>query len=107
MDTYDGPIIRGPTTAEERRAIQTDITGGGKLVNPKSIALSSARARFNLDNTFNVIYLYTETDKELFNLIRKYTDTTYETLDVIEPNQYAIKLDKISYKVNTGQVLDV
>ena len=107
LDSYDGPIVRGPTTAEERRNIQTIIAAGGKLINPKSIALSSARARFNVDNTFNVSYLYTETDKELFHLIVKYTDTTYETLDLTATNQYTIKLDTVSYKVNTGQVLNV
>jgi hypothetical protein len=107
LDSYDGPIIRGTTTAEERRGIQTAITTGGKLINPKAIALSSARARFNADNTFNVSYLYTEEDKELFHLIIKYTDTTYESIDPTATNQFAIKLDSVSYKVNTGQILSV
>lgn len=107
LDSYDGPIIRGTTTAEERRAIQTIITTGGKLINPKAIALSAARARFNIDNTFNVSYLYTEDDKELFHLIIKYTDTTYESIDSTATNQFAIKLDSTSYKVNTGQILSV
>lgn len=107
LDSYDGPIIRGATTSTERQAIQTDIATGGKLINPKAISLSAARARFNLDTTYNVSYLYTEDNKELFHLIIKYTNANYTTIDNTATKQYAIKLDPVSYKVNTGQIITI
>lgn len=104
IPSFAGSISTGATDVSERVAIQAAITGGGKLTDPKAIAVSSARARFNLDNTHNVMYLYTESGKEYFVSIVKYTDATYGTEDPNATNTYSIRLDRLTYKVFSGTV---
>lgn len=103
--SYTGTVTTGPTTSQERVSIQTSIGAGGKIVNPREIALIAARARFDLDTTYNVEYLYTEANKDLFVLVRKYTNTQYTTADTTTDNKFGIKLDSDSFRVTTGVVL--
>jgi len=102
LDSFTGTVAEGPTTQTERQAIQTSILSGGKITNPKEIALVAARARYSLDNTYNVKYMYTQPDKVLFHLMVQYTDATYETEDTNATNQYVIKLDPVTYEVTSG-----
>lgn len=104
IPSFGGTVDSGATDAAERVAIQSAITAGGKFTDPKVIATSAARARFNLDNTHNVEYLYTESGKEYFVSIVKYTDTTYSVLDSNAVNKYSIRLDRLSYKVFSGTI---
>jgi len=107
LDSFTGTVLNGPTDAAERVALQSLITGGGKLTNPRAIALSAARARFALNPTFNVTYLYTEENKDLFILLNKYTDTTYQTIDTSFTEQFAVNLNPVSYVVTSGLKFDV
>jgi hypothetical protein len=105
LDSFTGTVINGPTTASERQAIQNSIASGGKITNPKTIALVAARARWSLDNTFNVKYLYTVPTKDFFVRIVQYTNSsTYNTESATATNQYAIKLDRTTYQVTSGLV---
>lgn len=105
VTSFTGDVTSGPTTAQIRQGIQTDITGGGRLVDPAAIALVAARALHNLDNTYNVQYVYTEVGKDLFVLVAKYQTTSYTTLDATATNRYGIKLDPSSFRVTTGVIL--
>ena len=107
LDSFTGTVLNGPTDQSERLDLQNLLTGGGKLTNPKAIALSAGRARFSLNNTFNVTYLYTESGKDLFVLIDKYTDTTYQTVDTSSTNQFVINLDPVNYTVTSGIALTI
>ena len=105
IPSYTGDVTNGATTAEERRDLQTIITTGGQIINAKAIGLIAARAEYNLDNTHNVQYLYTEQGKELFVMVVKYTDSLYNTEDDTAPNRFGIYLDPISYRTSGGVVL--
>jgi len=105
IPSFTGTVTSGPTTASERVSLQSSITGGGKLIDPKAIALVAARARFNLDNTHNVQYLYTESGKDIFVLVTKYLTTQYTTIDTSADSRYGIKLDADSFRVTTGVTL--
>lgn len=105
LDSFTGSVVEGPTTQTEREAIQTSILSGGKITNPKEIALVAARARFSLDNTYNVQYMYTQPGKVLFHLMVQYTDATYATEDTNATNQYVIKLDPVTYEVTSGLIV--
>ena len=48
LDSYTGTGLNGPTDAVERVDLQNLVAGGGKLTNPRAIALSAARARFSI-----------------------------------------------------------
>lgn len=105
LDSFSDDVVSGPTTSSERAAIQSEITGGGKIINPKAIALSAARARFALDTTYNVSFAFTEVGKELFMMIEKYESTSYQTLDSSATNKFALRLNRNSYKVTGGITL--
>ena len=105
IPSYTGTVTSGPTDAETRRGIQTTLTNGGQIIDPYAIALSTARAEYNLDTTYNVEYLYTETNKALFVMIIKYTDTLYENVDNTATARYGITLDPITYRTAGGTTL--
>ncbi len=104
IPSYTGVVTNGPTTPEERRELQTIITTGGQIINAKAIALIAGRGEFNLDNTYNVQYLYTEPGKALFVVLVQYTDTLYNT-EVDSAQRYGITLDPVSYRTAGGTVL--
>ena len=106
IPSFTGTVTNGATDAAERQSIQSIITTGGQIIEPKANALISARALYNLDNFWNVQYLYTEQNKSLFVMVIRYTDdTTYELEDANAPNRYGIKLDPVSYRTTGGTVL--
>jgi hypothetical protein len=105
IPSFSGNITNGETDAVERVSIQNIITTGGRITEPKALALSSGRAEFNLDNTWNVQYLYTEQNASLFVMILKYTDTSYSTIDSMSTNRFGITLDPVSYRTTNGTVL--
>ncbi len=105
IPSYTGDVTNGATDATERQALQTLITAGGQIINAKAIGLIVARGEYNLDNTYNVQYLYTEQGKGLFVMVVKYTDNLYTTEDDSATNRYGITLDPISYRTAGGTVL--
>jgi len=105
IPSYTGTVTSGPTTTTDRQNIQNAITAGGKLIDPNAIALTVARAEYDLDNTYNVEYLYTETNKQLFVMIIKYTDSLYATVDNTADARYGITLDPTTFRTVGGTTL--
>ena len=77
------------------------------MIDHKAIALTAARARWGIDNTWNVTYVYYQVDQEIFVLIDKYTDETYATIDSSAGQQYAVKLDPARYTVTGGLIINL
>ena len=108
LDEYTADFENiGSTTEDQRVAIQATLAGGGKIIDPKAIALSAARTRWGLDNTWNVDYVYYQIDQELFVMITKYEDETYATPDSAAEQQYAVKLDPARYTVTGGLIINL
>lgn len=105
IPSYTGTVTHGPTDASTRQTIQNTITAGGQIIDPYAIGLSVARAEYNLDNTYNVQYLYTETNKALFVMVVKYTDNLYSTVDTTADARYGITLNPVSYQTAGGTTL--
>ena len=102
---YTSTVTNGPTDATIRQAIQNTILAGGQIIDPYAIGLNVARAEYNLDNTHNVEYLYTEPNKALFVMVIKYTDNLYSTVDTTADARHGISLDPISYRTAGGTTL--
>lgn len=108
LDSYTADFENiGETNIAQRLAIQATILAGGKMIDPKAIALTAARARWGIDNTWNVTYVYYQVDQEIFVLIDKYTDETYTTIDSSAGQQYAVKLDPARYTVTGGLIINL
>jgi hypothetical protein len=105
IPSYTDTVTNGPTDATTRQAIQNTLTAGGQIIDPSVIGLSVARSEYNLDNTFNVQYLYTEPNKVLFVMVIKYTDNLYSTVDTTANARFGISLDPISYRTAGGTTL--
>lgn len=105
VQTFSGDVTNGPTDTAERIDIQNTITGGGQIINAKAIGLIAARGEFNLDNTWNVQYLYAEDGKELFVMVVKYTDALYANEDDTATNRFGMYLDPITYQTSGGVIL--
>jgi len=105
IPSYTGAVTNGPTDASTRQNIQSTLTAGGQIIDPYAIGLSVARAEYNLDDTYNVQYLYTEPNKALFVMVIKYTDNLYSTADTTADARYGITLDPVSYKTAGGTTL--
>jgi hypothetical protein len=105
IPSYTSTVTNGPTDASTRQSIQNTLLAGGQIIDPSVIGLSVARAEYNLDNTHNVQYLYTEPNKVLFVMVIKYTDNLYSTVDTTADARYGISLDPISYRTAGGTTL--
>jgi hypothetical protein len=105
IPSYTDTVTNGPTDATRRQDIQNTILAGGQIIDPAVIGLNVARAEYNLDNTYNVEYLYTEPNKVLFVMVIKYTTDLYETIDTTATARYGISLDPISYRTAGGTTL--
>lgn len=105
IPSYTGVVTNGPTDASTRQNIQSTITAGGQIIDPYAIGLTVARAEYNLDDTHNVEYLYTEPNKALFVMVIKYTDNLYATVDTTADARYGITLDPVSYRTAGGTTL--
>jgi len=103
LDSYDADFVNtGYTTEEVRDEIQSIITAGGHIVDPKAIALSAARALWGLDNTWNIYYGYIQEHQGLFFYIQKYLTDSYQEIDAGAERRYTIKLDPQRYTVVGG-----
>lgn len=108
LDTYTSEFRNiGPTTVDIRLEVQATIVAGGRIIDPKAIALSAARARWALDTTWNIEYVYTQENQELFFMLRKYNTEDYDTVDLTAEQQYAIKLDPVRYTVSGGLTINL
>jgi hypothetical protein len=105
IPSYTGTVTNGPTDATTRQTIQNTLLAGGQIIDPYAIGLSVARAEYGLDNTYNVEYIYTETNKALFVMVIKYTDNLYSTVDTTADARYGITLDPVSYRTAGGTTL--
>jgi len=105
IPSYTGVVTNGPTDASTRQNIQSTLTAGGQIIDPYVIGLSVARAEYNLDDTYNVEYLYTEPNKALFVMVIKYTDNLYSTVDTTADARHGITLDPVSYRTAGGTTL--
>ena len=92
----------GNTTAEQRVAANDAVESGDILVDPVSISLSLARQRFDLDDRWNVTFIYNEPDQDIVAQVERYTDTTYETLDIFTVTQHIVTIDNVSFKLASG-----
>ena len=67
LDEYTADFENiGYTTEAQRQAIQATLVAGGKIIDPKAIALTAARSRWGIDNTWNITYVYYQVDQEIF-----------------------------------------
>jgi len=105
IPSYTGVVTNGPTDSSTRLNIQSTLTAGGQIIDPYAIGLSVARAEYNLDDTYNIEYLYTEPNKALFVMVIKYTDNLYSTVDTTADARYGITLDPVSYRTAGGTTL--
>ncbi len=107
MNSFTGTVIADGFTTQAVRVIIKDNVNNfidgtiDKLIDSRDIALWNTRQRYGLDDTFNVTYIFTETDNDLVFQIEKYV-SSMENLDVSDPNIYIITLDPADYKVTSG-----
>ncbi len=103
--SYDGDPVDGAlTTTEIRTDLNTTVEAGGKLIEPKAIALDYARNSYSLDNSWNVTYLYTKENNDLFTLVEKYLDG-YADLNLSDDRQFFVSMDPVSYEISGGALL--
>lgn len=103
MNSSDGTTKQGgKTTDAERIAADTDVKSGNKLIDPVSISLKLARERFDLDDFWNVTYIYNEPDQNIVAIVERYTSTTYTTLDPLTTTQNVVTMDATTYKLASG-----
>ncbi len=108
LDTYTSDFRNiGLTSVDVRLEVQATIVAGGRIVDPKAIALTAARARWGLDNTWNIEYVYTQENQELFFMLQKYLSEDYDIIDTAATTQYAIKLDPVRYTVSGGLTINL
>lgn len=106
MNSFTGSVTDGGlTTTDERTAIQTavdySIDNDTTLYNPKEIAVKVARETYNLDNTFNLTYIFTEVNNDLIFLVEKYLADNSD-LDLSDDSTYTISLDPATYVLTSG-----
>ena len=92
----------GRTTADERVAAQAAVESGDKLIDPVHVSLKLARDRFDLDDLWNVSYIYNEPSQDIVALVERYTDTTYATLDPLTLTQNVVTIDATTYELASG-----
>ncbi len=103
--SYDGTPTEGALTTQAiRTALNDEVVAGGKFTDPKAIALSYARGTYSLDISWNVTYLYTKENNDLFVLVEKYL-SDYSDLDLSDDRQYFLSLDPVSYELTGGALL--
>jgi len=98
------PVEGSLTTQDIRTELNTVVEAGGKLIDPKALALEYSRTTYTLDNLWNVTYLYTKEDNDLFVLVEKYL-ADYSALDLSDDRQFFVSLDPVSYEVTGGALL--
>lgn len=76
-----------------------------KVIDPRAIALKTARERYILDSTWNVSKFYTEAGSDLVFIIEKYRNTTYLERDTSATHYHVIKLNSVKYTLISGSKL--
>jgi len=103
--SFEGEPVEGSLTTQGIRIdINSSLESGDKLIDPKEIALNYARVTYSLDNLWNVTYLYTKENNDLFVLIEKYANN-YEFLDLSDDRQFFLSMDPTSYEITGGALL--
>jgi hypothetical protein len=98
----DTALLGGSTTEAIRQKIQEIIQEGGKLIDYKQNALVYARATNGLDDTWNVSFVYTQSENPIVVTVVKYTDTTYASLDSGSTAFYVYSMSPTTYQVVSG-----
>lgn len=98
----DRSLVGGNTTQAIREAIVTDLSGDNKIVDYKEIALQFAISTHGLDDTWNVQYVYTQSESPIVIVINKYTDDTYATLDSDNTTTYVFTMSPTNYGIVAG-----
>lgn len=103
--SFDGDPVDGAlTTTDIRVDLNNTVEAGGKLIDPKAIALDYARNSYSLDNSWNVTYLYTKENNDLFTLVEKYLEG-YTDIDLSDDRQFFVSMDPTSYEISGGALL--
>ena len=103
--SYDITVDRGGnTTADQRVQANAEVTSGDKLIDPVPISLSLARSRFDLDENWNVTYIYNEPGQDIVAMVERYVTTSYDNIDTSTLTQYVIKIDATTYELASGVV---
>ncbi len=101
--SFETEIQRGGNTTPDIRVVaQAEVESGDKLIDPVAICLSLARERFDLDDNWNVSYIYNEPDQDIVGQVERYTDTTYTTLDSFSVTQHIVTVDTANYQLASG-----
>lgn len=105
VSNLSGTLDRnGDTDLQERLDIETAISNGQLLRDPRVVALNAARTLYGLDNAWSVNLVYTEPDKSIIVVIRKFLDSALTALDPNEVNQYVINVSPDDYSVAGGVI---
>jgi hypothetical protein len=106
IDSYTANITnRGILLTADQTAINNLISGEGKLLDPRAIALNLARQVFTLDSTWNISHVYTEDTENFACIVEKYQSSSYLVRDTSATNYYVISLDGTSYALISGSKL--
>lgn len=97
----------GEQTTANRVEIQETIAAGGKLIDPRAIAVSLARSRYDLDETWNASTVYTEDSQPIVVIVEKYLDDDYEFLDPDAEQKYVLEVNSDTYTVTAGSIVNV
>lgn len=103
--SFDGTPVEGALTTQPIRFdLNAEVEAGGKLTDPKAIVLNYARSTYSLDISWNVTYLYTKENNDLFVLVEKYL-ADYSALDLSDNRQFFVSMDPVSYEITGGALL--
>lgn len=101
-----GTITEGGVLSRTSQiALNNLVAGPNKLLDPRAIALKTARNTYTLDNTWMVSRSYTEDSKDIVCVIEKYQTTSYLARDLSATNYYVIMIDPNTYALITGSLL--
>jgi hypothetical protein len=109
IQTYDvnNSVFGGNTTQTIRENIASSIANEAttKIVDYKALAVKYVRNTYGIDNTWNVLNIYTNANSPIVVMIRKYTDTTYSALDNTDTTTYVISISPNTYVVVGGVII--
>lgn len=95
------------TTPDIRVLIQDDVVDTvNKIVDYKATTLRFVRDTYGLDDTWNVVSVYTEPNAPIAIQIRKYIDNDYTTLDTGDTTTYVFNVSPETYQIVSGVILN-
>jgi len=103
----DRSCLGGYTTPEIRQTIADDLLNASttKIVDFKASTLLYTKNNFGLDDTWNVVSVYTEASEPIAVEIQKYTTETYDTIDDTSNKIYMINISPDTYVAVAGVIL--